>query len=85
MVAPRCTDQEFIRRFSEVGAGPLAKELGCLERAVYERRRNLERLHGTRIPAPSDQARLHPQRVEFGVRDGVPRLQRRDLERARVR
>lgn len=72
MGAPRCSDEEFMRLFNEIGAKKLADKLGLRERNVYARRRDLERAYGAVIPAPSSNvpAKIYPGRIDLNLRDG---------------
>lgn len=43
MAKPKCSEDDFIRLWGELGgAAALARQLGCSERAVHERRRAIE-------------------------------------------
>jgi UDP-2,3-diacylglucosamine pyrophosphatase LpxH len=71
MTSAACSDNEFIKLFSQYGATELAARLGVKERAVYKRRRNIERL-GASIVAPtrSESAKQYPQRGQLEIKNG---------------
>lgn len=67
---PRCSDDEFIRLVTTLGPQETARRLNTSERAVYKRRNNLERYHGS-IPSPSRHpSKEYPYRQQFDVKNG---------------
>lgn len=65
----------FIREFAELGARKMAEKYGVLERAIYARRRRLERLCSTVMAAPTrgghvEQLDQHPAGIKLGIQDG---------------
>lgn len=72
MAAKSCTDEEFIRLFTELGATQAAKKLGINVRRVFIRRRTLEDQLGRLIESP-----IGPGSV---VKNAVERERRIDLK-----
>jgi hypothetical protein len=71
MTAPKCSDEEFMRLFNQMGATKLAEHLASSERRVYARRRSLENKHGRQIKAPSDSRQDHPARLHLDIESGI--------------
>lgn len=72
MTKPACSDEEFIRLFSTLGAAGTAAHLNLAERRVYSRRRNLEKKYDRPIHNPSAvPTDFHPERRKFAVKDGI--------------
>jgi hypothetical protein len=69
MVAKHCSDDEFVRLFQTLGAAETARQLGCTERSVYKRRKNLARFD--QIVAPSRQSVEYPGRVPIEIKNGT--------------
>lgn len=54
MAKPKCNEDDFIRLWHELGgAAAVARELGCSERAVHERRRAVEKRRAITLDAGS--------------------------------
>lgn len=71
MPAPKCSDEEFIRLFSTLGAAETSRQLKVLERNVYARRSKLEARIGRPINAPSKgAAKEYPHRATIDIRNG---------------
>jgi hypothetical protein len=68
MVGKTCSDDEFVRLFQTLGAAETARQLGCTERSVYKRRKNLARFD--QIIAPSRQAISVPGRMPLEIKNG---------------
>lgn len=74
-----CTDEQFVALWHENGGSPtrLARHLGISERAVYLRRRNMERAMQTALVGnvdcnnPGGGRRAWASRVPLTLRDGV--------------
>lgn len=65
-----CSDEEFIRLFTTIGATKMVPIVGANERAVYARRARLEAKYGP-INAPNrGAAKEYPQRATVNVRNG---------------
>jgi hypothetical protein len=71
MAVAACSDAEFAPLFERMGARALAKHLGITERAIYKRRRNLERAATPSIVAPSNKPSDVPGRVHAEIENGV--------------
>lgn len=74
MGSPRCTDEEFMQLFNQIGATELAKRLGTRERNIYSRRRAIEARYGATIPAPSSGEILklnYPGCVNLSIKNGT--------------
>ncbi|MEH2501260.1 UDP-2,3-diacylglucosamine pyrophosphatase LpxH [Bradyrhizobium sp. AZCC 1578] len=69
MAGKTCSDDEFVRLFQTYGATETARQLGCMERAVYKRRANLARFDP--ITAPTKQAINFPGRLPLEIRNGT--------------
>lgn len=70
--APRT---QFLRDFAELGARKTAEKYGMNERAVYLRRRSLEKIMGLEVKPPSrgghvNQLDKHPAAISLGIQDG---------------
>lgn len=63
MNKPRLTDDEFIRMFQSCGPWQMAREFGMDERAVYRRRRRLEKKLGVDIVSPKMDAPKRNARI----------------------
>jgi hypothetical protein len=76
MPTPKLSDADYIASLREVGAEGLHKKIGGSLRAIYARRRSLERKYGIRITPPI-KPNLYPQVSELPgfinltVKDGV--------------
>lgn len=71
MSAPKCSDEEFMRLFNELGAKKLADYLGTRERNIYSRRRSLEQKHDTAILSPSAlKSTQYPGRIDLSMANG---------------
>jgi hypothetical protein len=72
----KCSDEEFIQLFRELGPKGIADRLGQGQRGVYERRRTLERKYKQRIPSPTKSSnpqpeyKEHPGRICVNVENG---------------
>lgn len=64
MAQPRISEKDFIALFEKYGATETARRIGVKERAVYERRRNLELKYKRQINPPN---RNHPRKTRHGV------------------
>lgn len=76
MVAPRCSEGEFIELFTTLGAHGTARRLDCGVRQVFERRQSIERRRNIVIKPPKSLAEREPigqyaQRIEAKIDDGV--------------
>ena len=76
MSLPACSEEEFLDLFIKWGATRTAKTLGISERAVYQRRRNMESKLGVRLNPSSTPARTvnnpeYPQRANYELDSGV--------------
>lgn len=69
---PACSDEEFMRLFSSLGAKKLAERLKISERRVYERRRYVEGRVGAVIAAPTSgmATSQYPGRVPLSLKNG---------------
>jgi hypothetical protein len=68
-------DQTFLQEFKSIGATALARKYDILERAVYARRRRLERIVGVVATPPTrgghvEQLDKHPAGISLGIEDG---------------
>lgn len=74
MVAPACSDQEFISLFKQHGPSETSKRLKVGIRNVYSRRENLEKKLGCQITHEDVRSTRHniqhPQRVILSVHNG---------------
>lgn len=70
MVAPKCSDEEFIRLFTTYGATETARQLQMLERNVYLRRSNLESKFKRPLNAPTKSGKDYPHRQALNIRHG---------------
>jgi len=65
-------DEEFIRLFTTLGGAQTAKRLNIGERAVYHRRRALEKKYDRPIHSPHNvPTDCHPERREFELENGI--------------
>lgn len=64
----RCSDEEFIKLFSNHGATEAARILNVSERSIYKRRKSLARYSA--ISAPSTLVKHYPHRATLDIRDG---------------
>src|ERR1700733_4164840 len=64
---PRCSDEEFMRLFSERGATATAKILGITERNVYKRR---EKSFPSIVPPTKTPGKEYPHRATIEVKNG---------------
>jgi hypothetical protein len=75
LTAPKCSDDEFIELFEEVGPSKMAEKLGVGLRNVYSRRKSIEGRIGRSLvaPAPKHVRRSsgYEMRVERELKDGV--------------
>ena len=74
MGAPRCSDEEFMRLFNELGAKKLADRLNLRERNVYQRRKDIEVRYSVTIPSPDDKKSIHlnyPGCVNLNIKNGI--------------
>lgn len=73
MITARCSDEDFIKLFTTLGATEMARQLGILERTVYHRRSRLEARIGRPINAPTKQGlqSKNPARIKISVPNGV--------------
>jgi len=69
MVAKRCTDEEFVKLFTQHGATETARILKINERSVYSRRANLARFFP--ITAPTRQVTNFPGRHTISLKNGT--------------
>ncbi len=66
------SNEEFIRMFEELGARKAALELGVSTRAVYQRRRRIEKAHGVTITAPTMmKIAEHAPRIDLNIQTGT--------------
>lgn len=71
MAKPACTDEEFAALFTQYGATETARRLNINVRAVFTRRRSLEKKMDRALHSPSLTPLIeHPDRRELSVRDG---------------
>jgi len=76
----RCSDADFIALFEELGGTGAAMELGCDDRAVYRRRKRLEKKLKRTINSPlqrpdrdlthMQEAITHPDRIPLEIENG---------------
>jgi len=64
-----------MEEFATLGARAMAKKYGVMERAIYQRRRSIEKMEGVAIAAPSrgghvQQLDQHPAAINLGIQDG---------------
>jgi len=64
-----------MEEFATLGARAMAKRYGVMERAIYQRRRSIEKMEGVAIVAPSrgghvQQLDQHPAAINLGIQDG---------------
>jgi hypothetical protein len=71
MAAPRCSDEEFIQMFQNLGAGETARHLGLTKTDVFERRRRIEKRSGQAIKSPNTHVPDHPARIHLDIEDGL--------------
>jgi hypothetical protein len=73
MAAPRCSDEEFIKMFQNLGAGETARHLGLTKTDVFERRRRIEKRSGQAIKSPNvmDGTSEHPARLHLDIENGT--------------
>jgi hypothetical protein len=71
MAAPRCSDEEFIQMFQNLGAGETARHLGLTKTDVFERRRRIEKRNGQAIKSPNTHVPEHPARIHLDIEDGL--------------
>ena len=65
-------DEEFIRLFTTLGGAATSRELNMGERAVYHRRRALEKKYDRPIYAPKrPPTQYHPERSNFKINNGI--------------
>jgi hypothetical protein len=73
MAVKKCSDEEFLRLFTSLGAGETAKILGIDIRNVFARRSRLEKTHGTVINNPNSKfetVSAYPKRYPLKVKNG---------------
>ncbi|HZR77351.1 metallophosphoesterase [Bradyrhizobium sp.] len=70
MPEARCSNEEFMRLFSSIGATALSEKLGITERNVYKRRRRLENNLDSLLSAPSTASIQYPGRVPLQIANG---------------
>jgi hypothetical protein len=71
MGKPRCSDEEFIQLFQQIGPGELAKQFSLDRTEVFERRRRIEKRHGIAIQSPNTIISDHPARIHLDIEDGL--------------
>lgn len=77
MGKPRCTEEEFIRLFEELGPLETARRLEMATSTVFARRTRLEKKIGRQITGPDTSGRAtrfnikHPKRQLIEIEDGV--------------
>ena len=72
MPKPIVDDEEFIRLFTTLGGAATARHLNMGERAVYHRRRALEKKYDRPIYAPKrPPTQYHPERSNFKINNGI--------------
>lgn len=78
MVAPKISEGDFIRLFTEVGPNKLAVKIGAPLASVMRRRRNIEAKNGIVLVAPNTnalsrtfQAQEFSDRLHAAINDGV--------------
>ncbi len=76
----KCSDQDFMRLFQEIGPAKLSKRLGVATRNIYQRRENLEKKYRRQITPPAKAGLRtnvtrhnveHAARLHFDVLNGV--------------
>jgi len=76
MVAPRCSEADFVRMFESMGPAKMGKKLGLTQQSIFQRRAVLERKLCRQITAPEKTGRVtrfaiqHPFRIPLEVKDG---------------
>jgi 3',5'-cyclic AMP phosphodiesterase CpdA len=68
--AAKCSEDEFMSLFEQMGATALAKHLGTRERNVYSRRRDIENKRGITLSAPNRPGKSYPGRVPLEIVNG---------------
>ena len=68
--AAKCSEDEFMSLFEQMGATALAKHLGTRERNVYSRRRDIENKRGITLSAPNRSGKSYPGRVPLEIVNG---------------
>lgn len=76
MTRPQTPDEEFVELFEMYGAAETARRTGLGERAVFDRRRNIEARLGRTLLSPNQHSGMpqktsYPGRVDFEVDNGV--------------
>lgn len=74
LVAPTCSDREFIRLVTEQGPAQAARLLGVTQRSVYARRNGLEKRTGHRVDGPTARRPVdakHSARLHLEVGTGI--------------
>lgn len=74
MAEKKCPDKEFVTLFQTNGASETARILGIEVRAVYSRRRRLEKLFGVPIVSPHDRSQSvesYPVRIPIEIPNGI--------------
>src|ERR1700694_4420675 len=67
----RCSDEEFIRLFTQHGATETAKILNTRERNIYQRRARLSQFFQITAPTKAASASKNPARIELDIPDGI--------------
>lgn len=71
MAERKCSDEEFIKLFQELGAHGMARHLDCAVTGVFKRRRNLEKTHGPIASPNVRKASGYEKRAQFTLKDGI--------------
>lgn len=74
MTQETCSDKEFIEIFNKNGAAETARLLDINVRAVYQRRRRLEKTYGIPIIGPNDRSAgrvAYPSRIPIEIKNGI--------------
>jgi hypothetical protein len=72
-----CPVPQFVELFETIGATKMAQQLGASERAVYNRRPDIEREIGRKLIPPSQRENrefvpsFHPERHHFSISSGI--------------
>src|SRR5580765_2725110 len=76
MAAPKLTDGDFMRLFTELGSAERSRRIGQTVRRILDRRRTLEHRYKRRLVSPvkahSPQPEYveHPGRIQVDLKDG---------------
>lgn len=76
MAFPTMSEAQFMQEFTKLGAAGISKKYGITQRAVYQRRKNQERLMGVQLTPPTrgghvKQLDQHPAAIQLGIQNGI--------------